>query len=84
LILVLYVEEPCDCHPDHHHMRWLITDFGFAMIFESGTMVVSHTRRGSVGYRAPELMGRNVEVHGFSSPGYVSRKADIWAIGAIS
>ena len=83
LILVLYVIEPCDCHPDHQHRRWLITDFGFAMIFESGTIVVSHSRRGSIGYRAPELTKRTGDVHGFPVPGYVSRKSDIWAIGVI-
>ena len=83
-MVVLYVSEPCGCHPDYQHRRWLITDFGFAMIFESGTIVVSYTRRGSIGYRAPELTERTGDVHGAPLPGLVSRKSDIWAIGSVS
>jgi serine/threonine protein kinase len=54
------------------------------MIFESGTIVVSYTRRGSIGYRAPELTGRTEDVYGASLPGLVTRKSDIWAIGIMS
>lgn len=73
-ILVMYVEDPCDCHQSHgSKRRWLITDFGFAMVVNGDTVVLSHRRRGTNLYRAPELVEKCE----------ASKKSDIWAVGCI-
>ena len=61
--------------------RWLIIDFGFAMFIDGNTKILSHRRRGTFAYRAPELAEKLRDSDGHSLPGEVSRKTDIWAIG---
>lgn len=51
---------------------WKIADFGFTSA-GSSTLAQSIGGRGSVGYRAPELL----------SVGEFSRSSDIWALGCI-
>ena len=53
---------------------WLITDFGFAMLVDDGqSFVLSHRKRGTNKYRAPELIEQC----------FASKMCDIWAIGCI-
>jgi serine/threonine protein kinase len=59
----------CDCHPGR--ARYVLTDFGFSRAIENNGF--SSDRRGTDGYRAPELL----EYRDFS------KKTDIWAFGCV-
>ena len=68
------VKVACECHQTHSSQRrWLITDFGFAMRIDDDTVVLSHRKRGTNTYRAPELIQKCE----------ASKKSDIWALGCI-
>jgi len=53
---------------------WKLTDFGFSAEFSSKKMQTTQFARGSVGYRAPELLGED--------PSF-TEKVDIWALGCM-
>ena len=72
--LVLFIREACECHSELcSKLRWLITDFGFAVQLGGDIIRLSSKARGTNTYRAPEL----IQYRQFS------RKSDIWAIGCI-
>jgi serine/threonine protein kinase len=71
LSLVMFVKVTCKCHQSHSSQRrWVITDFGFAMRIDDDTVVLSHRKRGTNTYRAPELIQKCE----------ASKKSDIWAL----
>jgi len=78
--LVLYVKALCDCHwyPQKYNLRWLLTDFGFTTA-NDGSIQTSVGRRGTPGFRAPELLDLDTS----EDHGQFSRKSDIWAMGCI-
>jgi serine/threonine protein kinase len=83
---VLFVNESCKCHPSYPgslKKRWILTDFGFSSIFKSQALILSRDRRGTPVYRAPELAEYTYDSSGHSTPGSVSTKSDIWALGCI-
>jgi serine/threonine protein kinase len=57
-------------------VRWLLTDFGFTTANE-GLTQFSVARRGTSGFRAPELLNTDAD------DGQFSRKSDVWAMGCI-
>jgi serine/threonine protein kinase len=77
------VNEICNCHwfPQNYAKRWLLTDFGFSTVIEERGF--SHGRRGTPGYRAPELLEEKYDDQGNPLPAEFSRKSDIWALGCI-
>src|SRR5271170_505244 len=76
ITIVLFLNEWCDCHPDFcHKKRWLLNDFGFSTLFDGECNAVSHEGRGTPGHRAPELLE--------GTPGKISTKSDIWALGCL-
>jgi serine/threonine protein kinase len=85
MLLVLYTEGGCNCHcvPQNYTKRWLLTDFGFSTNIESGRIGFSNVRRGTPGYRAPELADVTFDKDGKEKPAEYTRNADIWAIGCI-
>ena len=81
--IVLYVNNSCSCHPDELQRRWLLTDFGFSVVVESGKENLSKYGRGTAGYRAPELQECNYDEDEQPSRVSFSKKSDIWSIGCI-
>jgi serine/threonine protein kinase len=53
--------------------KWKISDFGFSSEGSSTSLQTSNTRRGTNGYRAPELISKYE----------ISQQGDIWALGCI-
>ena len=53
---------------------WKIADFGITQEGTARTPLVTTSRRGTVGYRAPELL---------SSSAIYTNKVDVWAFGCI-
>jgi serine/threonine protein kinase len=76
------VNESCFCHckPQNYGKRWLLTDFGFSTIVPSGKVGLSHGRRGTPGYFAPEFI---TDWSCGDKPAEFTTSADIWAIGCI-
>ena len=85
LILVLFIKKSCSCHGFSDYRRcWLLADFGFSAILKNSESQVSCERRGTPGYRAPELADCDVfDSAGVYQPGVVSKKSDIWSLGCI-
>ena len=82
---MLYINEPhempCTCQSvcQKPPKRWLITDFGFSTLLYNQSEEYSNDRRGTEGFRAPELL----EGVDNERPGRICLGSDIWAIGCI-
>jgi serine/threonine protein kinase len=61
----------------------LLTDFGFSTSLGSGRVGISHGKRGTPGYRAPELLEAKYDENGNEEGAEYTSRADIWAIGCI-
>lgn len=73
----------CHCFPQRYAYRWLLTDFGFSTNVESGRLGFSDAKRGTPGYRAPELAVVKYDENGKEKSAEYTKSADIWAVGCI-
>lgn len=83
--VVLYKEGGCYCHcvPQKYTKRWVLTDFGLSTCIGSGRVGISIEKRGTPGYRAPELADIKYDTNGKEKAAEYTRGADIWAVGCI-